>query len=94
MRHIEIHTIETEADSMSAFSCGLIPEPFLASACAGCGDSVGVLVNNFEPYVVVLEDEDEWYLCLYCSEAVTDPDEAAPYVNVDDEDRDIEPFLF
>lgn len=96
MRHIEIHTIESEADSISAFSSGLLPEPFLTAACAGCGDSIGVLDKEFEPYVVVLEDEDEWYLCLYCAESVTDPEiaNALPDLSgyADDDVEDIEPF--
>jgi hypothetical protein len=95
MRHIEIHTIETETDGVSAFNSGLIPEPFFASVCSGCGDSIGSL-EVFEPYVVVLEDEDEWYLCFYCAESVTDPEiaNALPDLSAfaDDDDEDIEPF--
>jgi hypothetical protein len=90
MRHIEIHTIETEVDSISAFNTGLIPDVFYTGICSGCGDEVGVLEESFEPYVVVLEDEDEWHLCLYCAESVTDPEEAA-FVDPNGDD-DLEHF--
>jgi len=97
MRHIEIHTIETENDSVSAFTSGLIPEPYFIATCTGCGDHIGVLDDRFEPYVVVLEDEDEWYLCFYCAESVTNPDDTgslSSYVDSDDDDDDLEAFLF
>jgi hypothetical protein len=73
MRHIEVHVIETESDAASAERCGLPAEPNLVTECADCGDDVGAL-DTFEPYCVVLDDKDHWYLCTYCAEPVTDPE--------------------
>lgn len=91
MRHIEIHVIETETDTHSAVSCGLLTDPQLVAACADCGDDVGAL-DKFEPYCIVLDDEDQWYLCTYCAEPVTDPeDDSAYYASLDetaDDDED------
>jgi hypothetical protein len=75
MRHIEIHIIETESDAASAEQCGLLSDRFLVTQCWDCGDDVGAL-DRFEPYCLVLDDHDEWYLCTYCAEPVTDPDDS------------------
>lgn len=91
MRHIEIHVIETESDTASAVACGLLTDPYLVTACADCGDDVGSL-EQFEPYCIVLDDEDQWYLCTYCAEPVTDPEvrieiyDALPFDAEDDDD--------
>ena len=74
MKHFEVHVIETELDSIAACSSGLLVEPFFIAACATCGDDVGSTDASFTPFAVVLDDEDEWYLCAYCAEPVTDPD--------------------
>jgi hypothetical protein len=93
MRHIEIHVIETETDAHSAVSCGLLTDAQLVAACADCGDDVGAL-NTFEPFCLVLDDEDIWYLCTYCAEPVTDPEDDRSYISLtdiaseDDEDDD------
>ena len=78
MRHIEIHVIESELDSIAATSSGLLTDPFFSGYCSTCADEVGVLDETFEPYVVVLEGDDDWILCSYCAEAVTDPEELDP----------------
>lgn len=72
MRHIEVHVLETEADTLSAVSSGLLDDPNLVTACADCAAELGAL-DRFEPYCVVLDDRDVWYLCLDCAEVVTDP---------------------
>ena len=72
MRHIEVHVLETEADALTAVSAGLLDEPNLVAACADCAQDVGAL-DSFEPFCVVLDDVDRWYLCVECAEVVTDP---------------------
>jgi hypothetical protein len=72
MRHIEVHVLEIEADSLTAVSTGLLDDPNFATACVDCAAEIGVL-DTFEPYCVVLDDLDQWYLCLDCAEVVTDP---------------------
>lgn len=74
MRHIELHTIETEADAASAFVSGLLDEHFPLTVCAACSDGVGSSASgtNFVPYVVCLDDESRWYLCEECASDVLD----------------------
>ena len=94
MRHIEMHTIETDADVISAVSSGLLDEHFPLTVCAACSDEVGssAAAANFVPYVVCLDDESRWYLCEDCAEVVLDPhfassdDELLISEDIDDED--------
>lgn len=72
MKHIELHTIDSHLDADSAVLSGLLDEHFFATDCNACGDEVGAL-DRFEPYVIVLDDKDRWFLCSYCAEVVTDP---------------------
>jgi hypothetical protein len=76
MRHIEVHVLEIEADALTAVSAGLLSDPNLATACVDCAEDIGAL-DRFVPYCVVLDDVDQWYLCLDCAEVVTDPSEEA-----------------
>lgn len=94
MRHIEMHTIETDADVVSAVNSGLLDEHFPLTVCAACSDGVGssAASANFVPYVVCLDDESRWYLCEDCAEVVLDPnfassdDELLISEDIDDED--------
>jgi hypothetical protein len=72
MRHIELHVLETEADTLTAVASGLLEDANFVTACVDCATDLGAL-DRFEPYCVVLDDLDEWYLCLDCAEVVTDP---------------------
>lgn len=88
MRHIELHVVETETDAFSAVACGLLEDPALVTACVDCGDDVGAL-EVFEPYCIVLDDQDRWFLCTYCAEPVTDPGESTEYLDdFSDDDED------
>jgi hypothetical protein len=89
MRHIELHVLETEADTLTATNAGLLDDPNFVTACADCATDVGAL-DRFEPYCVVLDDLDQWYLCLDCAEVVTDPsvDDYATASLTDDLDLD------
>jgi hypothetical protein len=96
MKHYEVHVIETELDSIAACTSGLLVEPFFVSACADCGDDVGSTDSTFVPFAVVLDDEDEWYLCTYCAEPVTDPESTSDELDfplTDDIDlEDLDPY--
>jgi hypothetical protein len=89
MRHIEVHVLEIEADALTATNAGLLDDPNFVTACADCATDVGSL-DRFEPYCVVLDDLDQWYLCLDCAEVVTDPsvDDYATASLTDDLDLD------
>lgn len=89
MRHIEVHVLETEADTLTAVNAGLLMDADLVTPCADCAQDVGAL-DRFEPYCVVLDDVDQWYLCLDCAEVVTDPsvDDYGIAVITDDYDLD------
>lgn len=75
MRHIELHTIESETDVVSAVTAGLLDEHFPLTECAACSDALGssAASANFVPYVLCLDDESRWFLCEDCAEVVLDP---------------------
>ena len=93
MRHIEMHTIDSETDVLSAVSSGLLDEHFPLTVCAACSDAVGssAASANFVPYVVCLDEDSRWYLCEECAEVVLDPqfakdDELLISEDIDEED--------
>lgn len=95
MRHIEVHVLETETDAFSAVASGLLDDPAMVTACVDCGDDIGAL-ETFEPYCVVLDDEDRWFICTYCAEPVTDPESTESYDYLpleDDEDDEDDRFV-
>jgi len=89
MRHIELHVLETEADTLTAVNAGLLDDPNLVTACADCAAELGAL-DVFEPYCVVLDDLDQWYVCLDCAEVVTDPSVDAYEIAVLTDDLDLD----
>jgi hypothetical protein len=72
MRNIELHTLDNEADAASAENLGLITFGEI-EICENCGERVAHTPNGFIECVVVLDDEDEWLLCVDCASPVTDP---------------------
>ncbi len=91
MRHIELHTVESEADVVSAVNAGLLEEHFPLTVCAACSDGVGssAASANFVPYVLCLDDESRWYLCEECASDVLEPNFALDETDdllFDDED--------
>ena len=84
-----MHVLETEADTLTATNTGLLEDPNLATACADCAVDVGAL-DRFEPYCIVLDDVDQWYLCLDCAEVVTDPSVDAYDIAVLTDDLDLD----
>lgn len=73
MRHIELHTVHSNADLDKARVSGLIDEEFALADCAGCAAPLGDNAMEFEPFVLCLDDENLWVVCLHCADNVLDP---------------------
>jgi hypothetical protein len=70
-------------------NAGLLTDANLVTACVDCDAEIGAL-DRFEPYCVVLDDVDQWYLCLDCAEVVTDPSSDAYDIAVVTDDYDLD----
>lgn len=68
MRHIELHTIENSEDQRLANEIGL--ETSDNEVCENCYAQVGVSFtgSSFNPFLIALDDESEWIICLECAE--------------------------
>jgi hypothetical protein len=88
MRSIEVHILESESDAENGVLVGLLePEDLTDSclACSACSEDIGYVTDRFIAFAVVLDHEDDsWFVCLDCSENVTDKSPA--YAVDDDED--------
>ena len=82
MRHIELHVVQTPTDAEAAVAAGLLDSHFYLTDCASCGDEVGA-TDEFAPYVLCLDDETQWTVCLDCAEPTTDP---ALFLDADEDD--------
>lgn len=64
-----MHLIENAHDAISAETAGL--EVFADEKCENCfivvGDSAG---KKFVPFLIILDDEDEWIVCKECATPV------------------------
>jgi hypothetical protein len=75
MKNIELHTVDSEADIDLAMIAGLLGlDEIDGVSCSACQEEVGVVNGGFHPYVIVLDDRDQWYVCSYCAESVIDPE--------------------
>jgi hypothetical protein len=96
MRSLEIHVFETDADLDSGVLGGLLTvEDLDAVACTACLDEVGHTNGSFVSYTTVLDDVDQWYLCIPCTGAVLEPSAAAidePIYLLDVDDEEFETF--
>lgn len=69
MRHLEMHVIENSHDIVLAAEAGV--EAFSAEVCEVCSQDVGDNSGyNFRPFVVILDEEAEWIVCVRCAEPV------------------------
>ena len=70
MRHIELHTIENSADQKLANEIGLEVSDF--ESCENCFEPVGETADGkkFVPFLLALDDEAEWIVCLPCASPV------------------------
>ena len=70
MRHIEMHQIENAEDLRQANAVGLdIAED---EVCENCYEAVGESTDakKFAPFLLVLDDEAEWVVCVECATPV------------------------
>jgi hypothetical protein len=68
MRHIEMHVIETVRDLELADTAGL--DVYETEACDECFEPVGEDAGTFKKFVVLLDDESEWIVCVDCASPV------------------------
>jgi hypothetical protein len=73
MKSIEVHVLESEYDSYLAVTAGLLEVDDLdGSACIACYEDVGHVQEKFIGYVVVLDGDSQWEVCLECAAPVVD----------------------
>jgi len=93
MQHIEIHVIESDRDIDLAVECGLLDGPFDIDPCEHCDEEVGAL-GVFEPFVIVLNGDDQKTLCYECALPLFDPSPDNSLTDDEDEfDEDDDGFL-
>lgn len=72
MKHIEIHTAETEREADTLERLGLI-EFATEEFCEHCSEAVAYSDYRFLPCAVVLDGETEYLLCMDCLAPVLEP---------------------
>lgn len=69
MRHIEVHLLESPEDRDSLNHVGF--DLFETETCDQCHEEVGEVPDSeFVPYVVCLDEDDEWIVCAVCAEPI------------------------
>jgi|688.fasta_scaffold05142_50 hypothetical protein len=70
MRHIELHTIESSKDVVTANQIGFKVDN--AETCEECFQQVGEspVSKKFAPFVLALDDEAEWVVCFECASPI------------------------
>lgn len=68
MRHIEMHVVESLHDFSLAEIAGL--DVYEEETCEECFEKVGELELKFIPFVVLLDEESEWIVCMECAKPV------------------------
>jgi len=69
MRSLEVHLFETEDDVDLALQSGTaLPEQIASNDCTECDGPVGYSGLEFEPFVVVIDENDQdWAICVTCA---------------------------
>lgn len=72
MRSLEVHLFETDSDLDSAIASGaVLPEQLIRTVCIDCQGPVGFAGLEFEPFVVVIDENDQdWLACTDCAKAI------------------------
>lgn len=74
MRAIELHLIEDEVDAGMAIVAGLVtPEDLADIACISCTEEVGQSGGAFYSYLIGLDGDDQWIVCLECAQDAINP---------------------
>jgi hypothetical protein len=68
MKHIEMHVIEAVKDLALADKAGL--DVYESESCEECFEQVGEDAGNFKPFVVLLDEESVWIVCVNCASPV------------------------
>jgi hypothetical protein len=98
MRSIELHVMEHGSDMSKAVISGLLEVEELhgAIACTACSQDVGIVVDSYTPFAIVLDEDSKWFMCTECVEDVTDPstsnESTELYIAQLDDEDDIELF--
>jgi hypothetical protein len=89
MRAIELHLIEDDGDENVAIVAGLItPADVVDPKCISCTEDIGQVGAAFYTYLIGLDEDDQWLVCLDCAQdAITPADTIVPL-------EDLDPFLF
>lgn len=74
MRSLEVHVFETETDLDDALRSGVaLPEQLAMTECQECEELTGICDFGFEPFVVVIDENDrDWALCYECASPMLD----------------------
>ena len=76
MENFELHVISDPVDAEIAHTLGLLTVAPDEMYCEHCNEGVGRIRGQFQPFAVVLTDEDyEWLLCRTCYLPITNPTE-------------------
>jgi hypothetical protein len=90
MRSIELHLIENDADARVAILAGLAtPEDVSGPSCTNCSEEVGHVDDTFYAYLIGLDEDDQWVVCVECAQDAITP--AEPMVAILD---DLDPLSF
>lgn len=90
MRAIELHLIENDSDAGSAVLAGLATvEDVSEPSCISCSDDVGHVDGNFYEYLIGLDEESQWIVCVECAQDAITP--ADPLVSILE---DLDPLSF
>jgi hypothetical protein len=90
MRAIELHLIENDSDAGVAVLAGLVTfDEISEPACISCSEEVGHINGTFYEYLIGLDENDQWIVCLECAQDAITP--ADPLVMVLE---DLDPLTF
>ena len=90
MRAIELHLIENDADARVAILAGLATvEDVSSPSCISCTEEVGHVDGTFYEYLIGLDEDDQWIVCVECAQDAITP--AEPMVAILD---DFDPLSF
>ena len=74
MRHLESHVAFNVHDVELAVLSGLVGQSIRdGGVCANDGREVGERLSGFVPFVIVLDDETEFLLCVECAQPILKP---------------------
>jgi hypothetical protein len=69
MRHIEVHLVENAEDQDALNHAGFSLAE--VESCEQCFEEVASVPDSkFVPFVVCLDDEEEWIVCATCAEPI------------------------